>query len=85
MNANKVAEAAFPTGFGDFRIYGFETPDKSDSAVVLVMGNPSCFDAPWSGFTRSASQETSFRLGDATVERSLHLHKKLLQKLARAF
>ena len=46
MNANKVAEAAFPTGFGDFRIYGFETPEKSDSAVVLVMGNPSCFDAP---------------------------------------
>jgi GTP cyclohydrolase II len=41
MNANKVAEAAFPTDFGDFRIHGFETADKSDSAVVLVMGNPS--------------------------------------------
>jgi GTP cyclohydrolase II len=46
MDANKVAEAAFPSEFGDFRIYGFETPDKSDSAVVLVMGNPSEVEAP---------------------------------------
>ena len=36
----KVAEAAFPTEFGNFRIYGFESSDKSDSAVALVKGNP---------------------------------------------
>lgn len=40
MNTVKVAEAAFPTEFGDFRIYGFESKDKSDSAVVLVKGEP---------------------------------------------
>jgi GTP cyclohydrolase II len=40
MNSIKVADAAFPTEFGDFRIYGFESEDKSDSAVVLVKGNP---------------------------------------------
>ena len=38
MSTVKVAEAAFPTEFGDFRIYGFESSDKSDSAVVLVKG-----------------------------------------------
>ena len=39
MSTVKVAEAAFPTEFGDFRIYGFETSDKSDSAVALVRGD----------------------------------------------
>jgi GTP cyclohydrolase II len=46
MNSHKVAEAAFPTEFGDFRIYGFENDDKSDAAVVLVMGNLSEIEAP---------------------------------------
>ena len=46
MNTIKVAEAAFPTEYGDFRIYGFESEDKSDSAVVLVKGNPAGSDAP---------------------------------------
>jgi GTP cyclohydrolase II len=40
MNTVKLAEAAFPTEFGKFRIFGFESNDKSDSAVALVMGNP---------------------------------------------
>jgi GTP cyclohydrolase II len=40
MSTVKVAEAAFPTEFGDFRIYGFESSDKSESAVVLVRGTP---------------------------------------------
>jgi len=42
----KVAEAAFPTEFGAFRIFGFESQDKSDSAVALVMGNPAAAEAP---------------------------------------
>ena len=46
MNTVKVAEAAFPTEFGDFRIYGFESEDKSDSAVALVRGNPAGSDSP---------------------------------------
>jgi|SRR5678816_1526609 GTP cyclohydrolase II len=46
MNSHKVAEAAFPTEFGDFRIYGFETEDKSDAAVVLVMGDLPKIEAP---------------------------------------
>ena len=46
MNSIKVAEAAFPTEFGDFRIYGFESGDKSDSAVALVKGNPAENEAP---------------------------------------
>ena len=46
MNTIKVAEAAFPTELGDFRIYGFESDDKSDSAVVLVRGVPAEGEAP---------------------------------------
>ena len=46
MTTLKVAEAAFPTEFGDFRIFGFETADKSDCAAVLVMGNLSEIEAP---------------------------------------
>lgn len=46
MNTVKVAEAAFPTEFGDFRIYGFELADKSDSAVALVKGNPEEGETP---------------------------------------
>jgi GTP cyclohydrolase II len=40
MNTAKVAEAAFPTEYGNFRLFAFESTDKSDSAVALVMGNP---------------------------------------------
>jgi GTP cyclohydrolase II len=46
MKIVKVAEAAFPTEFGDFRIYGFESGDKSDSAVVLVKGAPAEVKSP---------------------------------------
>src|SRR5215207_10310581 len=46
MSSVKVAEAAFPTEFGDFRIYGFESEDKSDSAVVLVKGSSGKEDSP---------------------------------------
>jgi len=39
MKTRKVAEARFPTEFGVFTIFAFESIDKSDSAVALVMGN----------------------------------------------
>jgi GTP cyclohydrolase II len=45
MEARKVAEADFPTKFGRFRIFGFESPDKSENALALVMSNPSADDA----------------------------------------
>jgi GTP cyclohydrolase II len=46
MKTVKIAEAAFPTEFGEFRIYGFESDDKSDSAVVLLRGNLEPADTP---------------------------------------
>jgi 3,4-dihydroxy 2-butanone 4-phosphate synthase/GTP cyclohydrolase II len=45
MKAVKVAETSLPTEFGTFRTFGFESPDKSDSALALVMGAPSKDDA----------------------------------------
>jgi GTP cyclohydrolase II len=46
MKTVKIAEAAFPTEFGEFRIYGFESDDKSDSAVVLVRGSLESAEPP---------------------------------------
>ena len=45
MNARKVAEARFPTEFGVFTLFGFESLAKSDSALALVMGTFSPDDA----------------------------------------
>jgi len=47
-NPEKVAEAAFPTRWGDFRIYGFagHYPDRVEEAVVLKMGDVSHGTAP---------------------------------------
>jgi GTP cyclohydrolase II len=46
MKTVKVAAAEFPTEFGNFTIYGFETDDKTDGAVALVMGNPAEVESP---------------------------------------
>src|SRR5437899_4029601 len=40
MKTTKVAETSLPTAFGTFRIFGFESEDKTDSVVALVMGTP---------------------------------------------
>jgi len=45
MEATKIAEADFPTKFGSFRIFGFESPDKSEGAIALVMTNASSDEA----------------------------------------
>src|SRR6185437_5440284 len=44
----KVAEASFPTRWGDFRIYGFagHYPDRIEEAVVLKMGDVNHGPAP---------------------------------------
>ncbi|MBI4471422.1 MAG: GTP cyclohydrolase II [Acidobacteria bacterium] len=41
MQATKVAETSLPTEFGTFRIFGFESEDKSDNVLALVMGDVS--------------------------------------------
>jgi GTP cyclohydrolase II len=38
MEARKVAETSLPTPHGIFRLFGFESQDKSDTVVALVMG-----------------------------------------------
>jgi 3,4-dihydroxy 2-butanone 4-phosphate synthase / GTP cyclohydrolase II len=40
MKATKVAETSLPTPFGTFRLCPFESDDKSEEALALVMGNP---------------------------------------------
>src|SRR5215510_1112697 len=41
MKATKVAQTSLPTPFGTFRLLGFQSPDKSESLIALVMGNVS--------------------------------------------
>jgi GTP cyclohydrolase II len=48
LRLEKVAEAAFPTRWGDFRIFGFagHYPDRVEEAVVLKMGDLAGDPAP---------------------------------------
>jgi GTP cyclohydrolase II len=39
MKVTKVAETHLPTQFGTFRLFGFESEDKSENVIALVMGN----------------------------------------------
>jgi len=45
MQATKIAEASFPTPYGNFRIFAFEYEDKSDSALALVLGDPAATES----------------------------------------
>jgi len=46
MKATKVAETSLPTPFGMFRLFGFESEDKSESVIALVMGTLNDNEAP---------------------------------------
>src|SRR6266566_8165598 len=46
MKVVKVAETSLPTPFGAFRLFGFESEDKSENVLALVMGNPVSEEAP---------------------------------------
>src|SRR3989304_6110680 len=45
MKVTKVAETSLPTEFGTFRAFGFESDDKSENLLALVMGSPASDDA----------------------------------------
>jgi 3,4-dihydroxy 2-butanone 4-phosphate synthase/GTP cyclohydrolase II len=45
MKATKVAETHLPTPFGTFRLFGFESEDKSENVLALVMGDLDSDDA----------------------------------------
>jgi GTP cyclohydrolase II len=46
MEATKVAETSLPTEeYGTFRLFGFESSDKSESVIALVRGNLAAEDA----------------------------------------
>jgi GTP cyclohydrolase II len=44
MKATKVAQTSLPTPYGTFRLFGYESTDKSESVIALVMGNVGCDD-----------------------------------------
>ena len=46
MKTTKVAETSLPTPFGTFRIFGFESGDKSENLLALVMGAPPLKEPP---------------------------------------
>jgi len=38
MKATRIAETSLPTPFGTFRLLGFESEDKAESVIALIMG-----------------------------------------------
>jgi GTP cyclohydrolase II len=46
MKATRVAETSLPTSYGTFRLFGFESVDKSESVIALVMGDVTGDDDP---------------------------------------
>ena len=44
MKATKVAETRLPTPSGTFRLFGFQSDDKSENLLALVMGDPASGD-----------------------------------------
>jgi 3,4-dihydroxy 2-butanone 4-phosphate synthase/GTP cyclohydrolase II len=47
MKATKVAETSLPTEeYGTFRLFGFESSDKSESVIALVRGDLAAEEAP---------------------------------------
>src|SRR6201993_4608227 len=45
MKVTKVAETHLPTPFGTFKLFGFESEDKSENLLALVMGDPTADEA----------------------------------------
>ena len=45
MEVTKVAETRLPTPFGIFKLFGFESQDKSEEVLALIMGEPAADDA----------------------------------------
>jgi GTP cyclohydrolase II len=76
MKATKVAETSLPTEeYGTFRLFGFESSDKSERALALVMGDLALQDAP---LTRIHSQcLTGDVFGSARCDCGAQLHSAL--------
>ena len=45
LEVTKVAETRLPTPFGIFKLFGFESQDKSEEVLALIMGEPAADDA----------------------------------------
>ncbi len=45
MNVTKVAETRLPTPFGTFKLFGFESENKSENVLALIMGTPTMEEA----------------------------------------
>jgi 3,4-dihydroxy 2-butanone 4-phosphate synthase/GTP cyclohydrolase II len=46
MKATKVAETSLPTAFGTFKLWAFESEDKSEEVLALVIGDPTSEQDP---------------------------------------
>jgi 3,4-dihydroxy 2-butanone 4-phosphate synthase/GTP cyclohydrolase II len=56
MKVTKVAETRLPTPFGTFKLFGFESEDKSENVVALVMGEPETTETDDATLVRIHSQ-----------------------------
>ena len=72
MKATKVAETSLPTPFGMFRLFGFESADKSESLIALVMGDVAAEDSPLLRIHSQCLTGDVFRSGRCDCGDQLH-------------
>jgi 3,4-dihydroxy 2-butanone 4-phosphate synthase/GTP cyclohydrolase II len=80
MKATQVAKTSLPTPYGTFRLFGFESADKSESVIVLVMGNVSGEDAALLRIHSQCLTGDVFGSGRCDCGEQLHY---ALEKIAR--
>src|SRR5262245_10620625 len=72
MKATKIAETSLPTPFGTFRLFGFESADKSESLIALVMGDVAAEDSPLLRIHSQCLTGDVFRSGRCDCGDQLH-------------
>src|SRR5215467_10904545 len=80
MKATKVAETSLPTEeYGTFRLFGFESSDKSEGVIVLVRGDLHAEEAPLVRIHSQCLTGDVFGSGRCDCGAQLHL---ALEKIA---
>lgn len=81
MNATKIAATSLPTSFGTFQLLGFESDDKSDNVLALVMGTPNANEAPLVRIHSQCLTGDVFGSERCDCGDQLHLALKLISEL----
>jgi GTP cyclohydrolase II len=85
MKARKVAETSIPTPFGTFRLFPFESEDKTEEVLALIMGNPTSDDAPLVRIHSQCLTGDVFASGRCDCGDQLHYAQQTMRRREQAF